>query len=85
MTLTKYSPALFVILWSTGFIAARLGMPHAEPLSFLTTRYGLALVCLGGLALVARAQWPGWRLAVHSMVVGVLLHGVYLGRGFLGH
>lgn len=82
MSSTRYFPALFVILWSTGFIAARLGMPYAQPLSFLTIRYIMAIIILGGLALLARAHWPGWRLAAHSMVVGVLLHGIYLGAVF---
>lgn len=82
MPTTRYFPALFVILWSTGFIAARLGMPYAEPFSFLSLRFALALICLGGLALLARAPWPGWRQALHSMVVGFLLHGVYLGAVF---
>lgn len=77
-----YFPVLFVLLWSTGFIGARMGMPYAEPFSFLSVRYILALVFLGGLALVAGAPWPGARLALHCMVVGLLLHGIYLGSVF---
>ncbi len=57
-------------------------MPYAEPFSFLSLRFSLAIVLLGILALVARAPWPGLRLAGHCMVVGVLLHGVYLGAVF---
>ena len=73
---------LFVLLWSTGFIGARMGMPYAEPFSFLSLRFAIAIFLLGALALIARAPWPGWRLAGHSMVVGVLLHGLYLGAVF---
>jgi drug/metabolite transporter (DMT)-like permease len=80
--MTRYFPMLFVLLWSTGFIGARMGMPYAEPFSFLSLRFGIAILLLGALALIARAPWPGWRLAAHSMVVGVLLHGIYLGAVF---
>ncbi|MBL4732368.1 MAG: DMT family transporter [Rhizobiaceae bacterium] len=83
----KYFPALFVVLWSTGFIGARMGMPYAEPASFLSLRYVIAIVVLGAIVLVAgvgtgKAKWPDWRLACHSMVVGVFLHGIYLGAVF---
>ena len=79
---TKAIPAVFVVLWSTGFIGARLGMPYAEPMSFLSLRYVIAVAALGCIALVLRAPWPSRRLALHSMVVGGLLHGVYLGGVF---
>ncbi len=48
-------PLLFVLLWSTGFIGARLGLPHAEPLTFLLVRYLLVLALMGALALATRA------------------------------
>ena len=57
-------------------------MPYAEPFSFLSLRFALAILLLGLLALAARAQWPGLRLAGHCMVVGILLHGIYLGGIF---
>jgi drug/metabolite transporter (DMT)-like permease len=82
LTLTRIFPAVFVLLWSTGFIGARMGMPYAEPFSFLSLRFVLAIVLLWLLALVARAQWPSLRMVCHCMVVGVLLHGVYLGGIF---
>lgn len=59
-----------------------MGMPYAEPFSFLSLRFVLVIALLGLLALAARAPWPGLRLAGHCMVVGVLLHGVYLGAIF---
>ncbi|MCE7027852.1 DMT family transporter [Jiella avicenniae] len=77
-----FFPAVFVLLWSTGFIGARYAMPYAEPFTFLSMRYGLALLLLGGMALAARALWPQPRLAMHAMIAGSLIHGVYLGGVF---
>jgi drug/metabolite transporter (DMT)-like permease len=77
-------PLLFVLLWSTGFIGARLGLPHAEPLTFLLIRYVVVLGCMTVLAVVTRATWPDtseqW---FHIGVAGLLLHGVYLGGVFI--
>jgi drug/metabolite transporter (DMT)-like permease len=77
-------PALFVVLWSTGFIGARLGLPHAGPLTFLALRYGLAAGLLVLVALATRAPWPR-RLAEvgHYAAAGLLMHGVYLGGVFV--
>lgn len=76
-------PALFVLLWSTGFIGARLGLPHAEPLTFLALRYAVVLVILAPLALILRATWPAtWRDARHIAVAGLLMQGGYLGGVF---
>lgn len=75
--------ALFVPLWSTGFITARLAAPHAEPLTFLGLRMVLAGMVLAAYALITRAPWPrsagGWR---DALVAGVLIHGFYLGGVF---
>lgn len=79
------TPALFVVLWSTGFIGARLGLPHAEPLTFLSLRYVLAAGLLLLVALASRAPWPRRLTEVaHFAVAGLLVHGVYLGGVFLG-
>ena len=48
-------PAVFVLLWSSGFIGARLGLPHAEPLTFLTLRYAAVLALMLPFALAVRA------------------------------
>lgn len=78
----RLTPALFVLLWSTGFIGARLGMPHAEPMTFLAIRFALATVLLALVGLTAR--WPrrpvDWG---HLAVAGLLMHGVYLGGVFV--
>lgn len=77
-------PFFFVLLWSTGFIGARFGLPHAEPLTFLFARYVLVIALLTLLALAARAPWPrDARLIVHLAIAGVLVHGIYLGGVFL--
>jgi drug/metabolite transporter (DMT)-like permease len=73
-------PAVFVLIWSTGFVVARFGMPHAPPFSFLSWRY--ALSCAAFLLWVkwARAAWPqGGRQWLHLAATGVLMHGGYLG------
>ena len=75
-------PWLFVLLWSTGFIGARLVVGEADPLAVLTVRFALACACALVIALVTRARWMGWRMAGHVSVVGMLLHGVYLGGVF---
>ncbi|MEF2551577.1 DMT family transporter [Aurantimonas sp. A2-1-M11] len=80
--LLPFFPAVFVLLWSTGFIGARYAMPHAEPFTFLALRYALALAILGTLVVAVRAPWPGRWPALHAMIAGSLIHGVYLGGVF---
>lgn len=77
-------PLVFVLLWSTGFIGARLGLPHTEPLTFLLIRYIAVLGCMTLVALLTRAPWPASASAwFHIGVAGLLLHGVYLGGVFI--
>lgn len=76
-------PALFVVLWSTGFIGAKLGLPYAEPLTFLLLRFVLVLAILLPVCWLARARWPNPREAAHMAIAGVLLQGGYLGGVFL--
>ena len=76
-------PLLFVLLWSTGFLGAKFGLPHAEPLTFLALRYALVIVLMSSLAWLMRAPWPGdWRQWFHIGVTGVLVHALYLGGVF---
>lgn len=74
-----FVPALFVWLWSTGFIGAKYGLPYAEPFTLLLIRMLLTLCLLVGLAWVLKTRWPGWRAAGHLAVTGLLVHGCYLG------
>ena len=76
-------PALFVLLWSTGFIGAKLGMPHAPPLKFLLWRFALVIVLMTLLAWAARATWPRGRQLWHVAAAGVLLQAAYLGGVFV--
>lgn len=78
------APALFVLLWSTGFIGAKLGLPYAGPLTFLTLRFVLVAALLAVVALLTRAPWPNRRELRHYAVAGVLVHGGYLGGVFVG-
>jgi drug/metabolite transporter (DMT)-like permease len=78
--LVRWMPALFVLIWSTGFVVARFGMPHAPPLGFLALRYALSIGCFALWVLLARAAWPRDRAQVlHLAVAGVLMHAGYLG------
>jgi drug/metabolite transporter (DMT)-like permease len=71
---------VFVLIWSTGFIVARFGMPHAPPLGFLAWRYVLSILCFVPWIILARVAWPATRAQwVHLSVTGVLMHGGYLG------
>jgi len=82
--LTRLTPLLFVLLWSTGFIGAKYGLPYAEPLSFLAIRYVLVIGLMTLLALAMRAPWPAKpREALHIGVTGLLVHAVYLGGVFM--
>lgn len=78
-------PILFVALWSTGFIGAKFGLPHAEPFTFLFIRFVLTLALLIPLVKLMGSAWPaGWRLKGHIAVSGLLVHGAYLGGVFYG-
>ncbi len=73
-------PAVFVLIWSTGFIVAKFGLPHAPPLTFLVLRYLLSIGCFLIWIALARVPWPRERAQwLHLGVVGILIHGVYLG------
>ena len=75
-------PALFVVLWSTGFLGARLGLPYAEPLHFLALRFVIVAALLLGAAMVRRVPWPPATSLGWVALVGLLLHGVCLGGYF---
>ena len=77
-------PFLFVFLWSTGFIGAKYGLPYAEPLSFLLTRYGFVIALMTVIALTTRAPWPQEPVQwLHIAVSGLLVHAIYLGGVFV--
>jgi drug/metabolite transporter (DMT)-like permease len=77
------APVAFVLLWSTGFIGARYGLPYIEPMTFL----GVLMLCVVAImlviALVSGARWPTGREAGHSLAVGAMVHFLYLGGVFV--
>ena len=73
------APVVFVLMWATGFVVARLSAPHADPLTFLGIRFPIAGVLFALIALALAAPWPGARQAFHASVAGAFLHGGYLG------
>jgi drug/metabolite transporter (DMT)-like permease len=77
------APALFVVLWASGFIGAKFGLPYVEPLTFLTIRMIAVVALLTILAVVTRPTWPDMLGIRHSIVAGLLVHGVYLGGVFV--
>jgi drug/metabolite transporter (DMT)-like permease len=73
-------PAVFVLIWSTGFIVAKFGLPFAPPLTFLALRYFFSIVCFLLWIWLSRAAWPSdKRQYLHLAIAGVLMHGGYLG------
>lgn len=73
-------PWVFVLIWSTGFIVARYGMPHAPPMTFLAWRYALSILCFLPWIWLAKVAWPKDRAQwLHLAVLGVLMHAGYLG------
>ncbi len=78
--LIRAMPVVFVLIWSTGFIVARYGMPHAPPMKFLAVRYALSFLCFLGWILWSGVRWPQSRDQwAHLAVTGMLMHAAYLG------
>lgn len=78
--LVRAMPVVFVLIWSTGFIVARFGMPYAPPMKFLAMRYFFSVLCFVVWALLTRAALPAnGRQFAHLAVTGVLMHAGYLG------
>ena len=76
----KAVPFLFIVIWASGYVVARFGLPYAPPLTFLCARYAGVIAVMGVLALLARAPWPRTRAdAAHLCVAGLLMQAGYLG------
>ncbi len=84
----RVMPGLFVVIWATGFVSAKLAMPHAEPFSFLCARYAASIISFGLWIAWARPKndqpaqslWPqGNAQWAHLAIAGVLMHAGYLG------
>src|SRR5690606_26773567 len=77
--LDRLAPALFVLLWSTGWLVARFAVDHADPLTFMAARHALAALAFAVVCLAIGTKWPRSRAAIlHAILSGVLLHGLYL-------
>src|ERR1700710_717590 len=75
----RAAPAIFVVLWSTGFIATKYVLHNAEPLTFLAIRMVLVVALMAVIVAIARPRWPDRAGVAHSIVAGLLVHGFYLG------
>jgi len=76
----RLMPAVFVLIWSTGFIVARYGMPHGSPMHFLVLRYALSVLCFLPWIWLSGSRWPQGRAQwLHLAVTGILMHAAYLG------
>jgi drug/metabolite transporter (DMT)-like permease len=82
--LARTAPAIFVLLWATGFLAAKLGVPYAQALTILGIRFVLAALMMIAIALLTQAPWPrSWRRVGHIAMTGILLHAIYLGACYI--
>jgi len=77
------APGVFVVLWASGFIGAKFGLPYAEPLTFLTLRMALVASLIGIVVVLTCPPWPGRAGIVHSAITGIFVHGFYLGGVFV--
>src|SRR6195256_2630400 len=75
----RAAPAIFVVLWSTGFVATKYVVHNADPLTYLAIRMALVVVLMAVIVVVARPKWPDRTGIAHSAVAGILVHGFYLG------
>src|ERR1700676_5575021 len=74
----RAAPAIFVVLWSTGFVATKYGMRDADPMTYLTIRIAVVVVLMAIIAAIARPRWPDRAGSPYSVVAGILVHGFYL-------
>jgi drug/metabolite transporter (DMT)-like permease len=77
------APSLFVVLWASGFVAAKFGLPYVEPLTFLTLRMIGIVILLGAVIALTRPKWPDRVGIVRSALTGLMVHGLYLGGVFV--
>ena len=75
----RAAPAIFVVLWSTGFVATKYVVNNADPLTYLAIRMALVVVLMAAIVAIARPRWPDRVGIAHSAVAGILVHGFYLG------
>ena len=77
------APIVFVLLWSSGFVFAKLGLAYAEPLTYLSVRMIAVVALLAVIVAATRPKWPNGAGLVHSALTGLMVHGLYLGGVFV--
>src|ERR1700741_2353329 len=75
----RAAPAVFVVLWSTGFVGTKYVIHNADPLTYLAIRMAVVVVLMAIICAFTRPTWPNGREIGHSLVAGILVHGFYLG------
>src|SRR5580693_4674345 len=75
----RAAPAIFVVLWSTGFVATKYVLRSAEPLTYLAIRMAVVVAIMAVIVVLTRPRWPDRAGIAHSVVAGILVHGFYLG------
>ena len=85
VTLARVAPAIFLMFWASGFAVGKVGLRHAEPLTFLAIRFGLIVLVLGPIFLLLRPRGPARRIDwLHIAVIGFLMQTVYFGLAYAG-
>jgi drug/metabolite transporter (DMT)-like permease len=77
------APAVFLLLWSSGFVFAKLGLQYAEPLTYLAVRMVVVVAILAIVIAVTKPKWPNRAGLAHSAAAGFMVHGLYLGGVFV--
>jgi len=75
----RAAPAIFVLLWSTGFVGTKYVINNADPLTYLAIRMAIVVGLMAIIVAIARPKWPNGIEISHSAVAGILVHGFYLG------
>ena len=75
----RAAPAIFVVLWSTGFVATKYVLRSAEPLTYLAIRMAVVVAIMAVIVVLTRPRWPDRMGVAHSVIAGILVHGFYLG------
>src|SRR5437879_49847 len=75
----RAAPAIFVLLWSTGFIGTKYVVNNADPLTYLAIRMAIVVMLMAAICAITRPAWPSRVEIGHSIVAGILVHGIYLG------
>ena len=75
----RAAPAMFVLLWSTGFVGTKYVINNADPLTYLAIRMAIVVGLMAVIVAIARPKWPNGNEIGHSVVAGILVHGIYLG------